>query len=81
MGKQICMPMSGKGKVLADFLIAQLGIPHDCQGFDVHFEAGEAITVTVRQYVREGEPGEVIDVTPVTSDTRVFALIEQENGE
>ena len=68
--------MGGKGKALADFLMEQLDIPKNCRGFDVRFEAGEAVLVTVRSYAREGEPGSAIDVTPVTSDARVFTLIE-----
>jgi hypothetical protein len=76
MANSICTPMGGKGKALADLLMEQLGIPKNVRGFDVRFEAGEAILVTVRSYPHEGEPGSVVDVTPVTSDVRVFKLIE-----
>ncbi|MFM0218277.1 hypothetical protein [Paraburkholderia caledonica] len=79
MAELICTPMSGKGKLLADFLMEQLGIPKNVCGFDVRFEAGEAILVTVRSYARaDGELGEVVDTTPVTSDVRVFTLIEHD---
>ncbi|MCY0385654.1 hypothetical protein OVY01_00040 [Robbsia sp. Bb-Pol-6] len=81
MVDRICTPMSGKGKVLADFLMEQLGIPKRCKGFDVSFNAGEAVMVTVRLYAIDGPAGAEIDVTPVTSDHRVFALIEKERGE
>jgi hypothetical protein len=81
MVEKVCTPMDGKGKVLANLLMEQLGIPKNCTGFDVSFNAFEFITVTVRTYARESEGGELTDVTPLTSDVRVFKLVEQENGD
>ncbi len=81
MANEICTPMGGKGKLLADLLMEQLGIEKNCRGFDVHFEAGEPITVTVRRYAYENKTGEFSDVTPLTSDSRVFKLVEQENAD
>jgi hypothetical protein len=81
MVEKVCTPMDGKGKVLANLLMEQLGIPKNCTGFDVSFNAGKVITVTIRTYARESEGGELTDVTPLTSDVRVFKLVEQENGD
>lgn len=78
MVEKVCTPMDGKGKLLANLLMEQLGIPKNCTGFDVSFNAGEAITVTIRTYLREVPGADAVDVTPVTSDSRVFKLIEQD---
>jgi hypothetical protein len=78
MVDKVCTPMGGKGKILADLLMEQLGIPKNCTGFDVSFNAGEVIRVTIRTYMRNTDQKDVVDATPVTSDTRVFKLIEQD---
>lgn len=76
MVEKVCTPMDGKGKVLADLLMDEIGIPKNCTGFDVSFNAGEAITVTIRTYLREPSGASAVDVTPVTGTARVFKLIE-----
>ncbi|QTD91762.1 hypothetical protein [Burkholderia anthina] len=79
MADTICMPHAGKGRALVDLLTAYLGIPKGCVGFDIHFEAGEPIRVTVRTYARDD--GRSIDGSLLDVVSTNFKLVEAEGGD
>ena len=77
MAEKTSTPMDGKGRELTDLLMEHLGIQKaGCTGFEVRFQVGEPITVTVRRFVTESGLTDAIDVTTLTNDTRVFRLVE-----
>ncbi|WP_414446853.1 hypothetical protein AB4851_08725 [Burkholderia sp. 22PA0099] len=73
------MPTAGKGKALVDLLVEQLGIPKNCKGFDLHFEVGEPIEVTIRTYATDDD--QAFDGSVIEAVESRFQLVEVFDGD